>query len=136
MENSSPQSFNDLLSMLGNNDPRLQMFAEFIKKQQLASIDAQSNNDKSNNESKRSLRLEKENKLLQERIDILAAALGACRSCFGTISTCTNCQGQGSVGSQYPVKEAFTLYVLPVVQRFGSTLLGEEKGAEPSNKIA
>jgi hypothetical protein len=122
--------------MLGNNDPRIQMFAEFIRKQQLASTDTQSNYDKGQNENKRSLRLEKENRLLQERINILAAALGACSNCFGTISTCTYCQGHGSVGSQYPVKEAFTLYVLPVVQRFGSTLLGEEKDADPSDKIA
>jgi hypothetical protein len=120
--------------MLGNHDPRFQMFAEFFKKQQLASIDAQSNTDNSKNESKQNIRLERKNRLLQERIDILAAALGACSSCFGTVSTCTNCQGLGSVGSQFPVKEAYMLYVLPVVQRFGSMLLSEDKGTDLSDK--
>jgi len=114
--------------MMSNNDPRLQMVADFIKRQQLASKD----NTEIKNESKRTLRLEKENRLLQERIDILAAALGACPICWGTDSTCPKCNGQGSVGSQYPIRDAYIRYVLPAVLRFGSTLLGEEKGGDPS----
>lgn len=130
MQNSLPESFNDILSMLGNTDPRLQMIAEFIKKQQLAND--QSKTVDNNIDNKRRLRLEQENRLLQERINILAAALGACRSCFGTINTCPICQGQGSVGSQYPVKEAYMLYILPVVQRFGSSLLVEQNVINPN----
>jgi DnaJ-class molecular chaperone len=129
MENSSPPSLDDLLTTIGNNDPRLKIFADFIKKQQRPAI---TNNVQTSSESKRSLRLEKENMLLQERIDILAAALGACSFCWGTDSTCQNCRGEGSVGSRYPVRDAYVRYVLPVVVRYGT--LDEESGGHARAK--
>ena len=57
---------------------------------------------------------------LREVNDTLAAALGACRVCWGGDGTCTTCQGRGGSGSRLPDPELFKRLVAPAVRRLGA----------------
>ncbi|MBV9929451.1 MAG: hypothetical protein JO013_00690 [Alphaproteobacteria bacterium] len=63
-----------------------------------------------------------ENAALQERMEALAAALGACPECLGEDPLCATCDGAGSPGSRLPEAEAFHLYVRPAVERVRAAL--------------
>jgi hypothetical protein len=56
------------------------------------------------------------NKSQQERLEILAAALGACPDCWGDNGPCTACGGEGHPGAYRPDRQAFAGYVLPAVR--------------------
>ena len=62
-------------------------------------------------------RLEQENQLLVDHIEMLACALGACPNCWGGIEDCDNCGGVGKPGAFAPDRRSFDLYVLPVIVR-------------------
>ena len=55
-------------------------------------------------------------KVLRERNDILADALGACALCWGQDHACRACRGLGHPGRAVPQYELFAEYVLPAVQ--------------------
>ena len=59
-----------------------------------------------------------EQRVLSERNDFLAAALGACCLCWGQDSRCRSCRGRGEPGFAIPDKDLFDQYVLPAVQTF------------------
>ena len=55
-------------------------------------------------------------KLLREKCDTLAAALGACALCWGHDPGCRACRGHGSPGRSLPDDDLFAEYVLPAVR--------------------
>jgi hypothetical protein len=55
-------------------------------------------------------------RLLRERCDTVAAALGACGLCWGQDSSCRACRGQGGPGHCIPDKELFYEFVVPAVR--------------------
>jgi hypothetical protein len=52
-------------------------------------------------------------KVLRERSDLLAAALGACCLCWGEDTACRICRGRGRPGFAMPDEDLFEKFVLP-----------------------
>lgn len=55
-------------------------------------------------------------RLLRERCDTVAAALGACGICWGHDSSCRACRGQGAPGRAIPDEQLFCEFVVPAVR--------------------
>jgi hypothetical protein len=55
-------------------------------------------------------------KLLRDRCDTLAAALGACGVCWGQDFSCRACRGHGAPGRMIPDQELFSEFVVPAVR--------------------
>jgi len=55
-------------------------------------------------------------KLLRERCDTVAAALGACGLCWGQDQSCRACRGHGAPGHCIPDEELFCELVVPAVR--------------------
>jgi hypothetical protein len=55
-------------------------------------------------------------KLLRERCDTVAAALGACALCWGHEPACRACRGHGLPGRSLPDEALFIEYVMPAVR--------------------
>lgn len=55
-------------------------------------------------------------KLLRERNDSLAAAVGACCLCWGQNLECRSCRGRGGPGFCMPDESLFEEFVLPAIQ--------------------
>jgi hypothetical protein len=55
-------------------------------------------------------------KLLRERCDTLAAALGACGLCWGEDLSCRACRGHGAPGRGIPDEQLFFEFVVPAVR--------------------
>jgi hypothetical protein len=64
-------------------------------------------------------RLYNEVETLRARNDSLAAALGACPSCWGENPRCVRCRGRGRPGGRQPDNALFSELVEPAVQRAG-----------------
>lgn len=62
-------------------------------------------------------RLEQENQLLADHVEMLACALGACPNCWGSIEDCEDCGGIGRPGAFAPDRGCFDQFVLPVIVR-------------------
>jgi hypothetical protein len=60
----------------------------------------------------------KELKLLRERNDLFAAAVGACCLCWGQDLNCRSCRGRGGPGFCIPDEELFEDYVVPAIHTF------------------
>ena len=54
---------------------------------------------------------------LREANDTVAAALGACRYCWGGNPNCKECRGRGRSGSRAPDPDLFNELVMPAVRR-------------------
>jgi hypothetical protein len=67
-------------------------------------------------------RLFEERAACQQRLDDLAAALGACPACFGDDLLCDVCRGAGRPGARAPEAPEFARYVMPAVERVRSAL--------------
>jgi hypothetical protein len=67
-------------------------------------------------------RLIEESQAARERLDALAAAIGACPCCFGENLLCETCGGAGGPGSRLPQPQEFQRYVKPAVQRVQAAL--------------
>jgi hypothetical protein len=55
-------------------------------------------------------------KLLRERNDAFAAAVGACCLCWGQKLECRSCRGRGGPGFCMPDETLFEEFVLPAIQ--------------------
>ena len=110
-----------LLEQMGNSDPQMQ--------QKLQLITALMNNNSATEEElvdkrrirakKKLQRLYRKQEILKERNEDLAAALGACPYCWGENRRCRACDGKGSPGYFAADEEAFTEYVMPVLEQLG-----------------
>lgn len=79
-------------------------------------------------------RLEQENQLLIDRIEMLACALGACPNCWGRIEDCEDCGGIGRPGAFAPDRGCFDQFVLPVIVRvMGRADLDEDSLSDPGD---
>lgn len=62
-------------------------------------------------------RLFEERTVCCQRLEDLAAALGACPACFGDDLLCDTCHGAGRPGARAPEAAEFARYVMPAVER-------------------
>ena len=67
-------------------------------------------------------RLFEERAACSQRLEDLAAALGACPACFGDDLLCDTCHGTGRPGARAPEAAEFARYVMPAVERVRSAL--------------
>lgn len=67
---------------------------------------------------------------LREVNDTLAAALGACRACWGGDDDCPECAGRGRAGSAVPDPALFRELVVPAVRRVRSL----DRTARPASR--
>lgn len=120
-----PNPFQELMDQLSAGDPRIRAISEFLEQQasirQAASPEiegamAQKILAKSKKVIQENTELAEENRFLRERLEILAAALGACSDCWGEDSACSSCSGEGVPGCFLPDRDAFAGYVLPAVR--------------------
>ncbi|MEM8616334.1 MAG: hypothetical protein AAGF20_05300 [Pseudomonadota bacterium] len=54
---------------------------------------------------------------LQAHSEMIACALGACPSCWGSDPDCTDCAGEGTAGFFLPDEACFETFVIPVIRR-------------------
>ncbi|MGB7292643.1 MAG: hypothetical protein WBD99_10765 [Thermodesulfobacteriota bacterium] len=116
---ASSENVINLLNQMGINDPRLQMIAEFMRRQsppQAENAPTEERQAKIKRIVARYEQLKHENMILMERNDILASALGACPDCWGEDEGCEMCEGKGVPGAYIPDRDAFVQYVLPSVR--------------------
>ena len=71
-------------------------------------------------------------KLLRERCDTLAAALGACALCWGYDPACRACRGHGLPGHSLPDGALFFEYVLPAVRLVRASRQRSQNVAAPA----
>jgi hypothetical protein len=60
--------------------------------------------------------IQSELRRLREQNDRLAAALGACRDCWGANIDCASCGGKGQSGSSPPNRRLFREWIVPAVR--------------------
>jgi hypothetical protein len=58
-----------------------------------------------------------ERESIRARLEMLAAALGACPVCFGENVLCEICHGAGRPGGRAPSAPEFRMFILPAVER-------------------
>ncbi len=125
---------NILMEQLVAGNPEMKPIMEAMQQQKLNDREKRSNRRQLRQDNKKlTLALKREisknksmiqeNELLQNNIlfleqinDDLAAALGACPDCWGTIKDCKVCNGEGQPAA-FPVnRKTFIKYVLPVIK--------------------
>lgn len=73
-------------------------------------------------------RMRSELEELRELNDALAAALGACPSCWGGVEDCAVCGGRGGPGSRPPDPKLYEHFVAPAMRRMQRPLLNDPDG--------
>lgn len=58
-----------------------------------------------------------EREQVRARLEMLAAAIGACPACFGENLLCDTCHGAGRPGARAPTLQEFRTFILPAVER-------------------
>src|SRR5437764_7521963 len=130
---SEPQQ--QMMSILGDQDagrPELGMLFKFLSDNQV------NGNDALRDQIREELREEQgeafaelgaateklieENVAVRGRLEVLAAAIGACPTCFGEDLLCDTCHGAGSPGSRMPQADEFNHYVRPALERVQEAL--------------
>jgi hypothetical protein len=71
--------------------------------------------------------------VLQQRNDLLAAALGACCSCWGQDPQCRLCRGRGRPGFAIPDEQLFREFVLPSIQMLRAQKAASSVSSPPTN---
>ncbi len=111
-------------------DPRLKMLVDVIKSRNAQIEQEELEPDTTEYQNEIIYQLKREYRILVERNNRLASALGACPYCWGTDMSC-RCRGNGSVGSKQPNRKAFVELVLPVLERYG---ISRNERSEPYMK--
>jgi hypothetical protein len=135
---ANPMNIIDLMNQMGVSDPRLQMIAEFMKRQnppQTENKPAQEDKGTLKRVIGRYKQLKHENVILMERNEILASAIGACPECWGEDGGCELCNGKGVPGAYVPDTDAFVEYVLPAVRKVRS-LRGKERNVPKDSDLS
>ena len=115
-------SITELLTALGVDETRIRVLSEFLDK-----TTPKPSEEQKIGRQRRTLRrvqevlekhqaMQEENLFLRDRLDTLAAALGACMECWGEYNACPECGGEGKPGFYRPDPAAFSAFVLPAVR--------------------
>jgi hypothetical protein len=131
------QSFRDLVAQAGNSNPIAGLLASQLAQPQATSpkheprvVEAETieadtfaaeQGARANDIALRELRRQVESmfaelKVLRERTDSLAAALGACCLCWGQDPECRFCHGRGAPGYTMPDETLLAQLVLPAIR--------------------
>lgn len=123
MESNDLPNLESLLTQMGNSDPQMQLLLQLITalmNNNSASTEEETIDERRRIRAKKKLQqLYREREILRERNDDLAAALGACPDCWGENRGCKTCRGEGVPGYFTADEEAFTAYVMPVLEQLG-----------------
>lgn len=132
----------ELLARMGNGNPAISSFLKEIATQQAANLQGEASvidvqpvqehlevtesgtsavhEDSSAKQiellTQRADSMLAELKLLRERNDLLAAAVGACCLCWGQDLGCRSCRGRGGPGFCMPDEALFGEYLVPAIQ--------------------
>jgi hypothetical protein len=130
-----PTSLNDLLDKIGQGDPKLGMLVEFLKKRNADHESEAAEIEKSRKKiESKILHMERDYQILFERNNLLAKALGACDECWGTEEEC-KCGGSGRVGTQFPNRELFNELIVPVLEKYGTSLCQDFGKKDNNNQV-
>ena len=135
MSNNIPD-LEGLLAQMGNSDPQMQQKLQLITalmNNNSSTEDESSDQQRRIRAKKKLQRLYRDREIFQERNEDLAAALGACPDCWGKHRGCRTCRGAGTPGYFTVDKEAFTEYVMPVLEQLG--LLKDDSNLIADNNI-
>jgi hypothetical protein len=89
------------------------------------------------NELREDLRkLSAELKVLRDRNDLLAAALGACCLCWGQDPDCRFCRGRGRPGFAAPDEAHIGEFVLPAIHMLRVQRAKNNRSSPPANSVA
>jgi len=114
-----------MLARMAQENPTVATMLKMMEAQKAASareplvIEADATDAADSQFAELSTRLEEaqaEVRLLRERCDTVAAALGACGICWGHDSSCRACRGQGAPGRAIPDEQLFCEFVVPAVR--------------------
>lgn len=135
----SEMSEQDLLSQMGESDPRFNLLLKYFAQQKAAEAEEEDETEETEiypaeadahaaaatgraRNGAQSLALVQEMaaelEQLRERSDTLAAALGACYLCWGADESCTYCYGKGRPGAALPDARLFHQLIVPAVRRW------------------
>ena len=108
-----------MMGQMMTDDPRLRLVAELMRARSQSPpaepLEGTLERLRAQHERLRSAYLS-----LRGRDEQVAAALGACASCWGEKPTCRYCRGEGAPGAFMPDWELFALFVMPAVRRRAS----------------
>jgi hypothetical protein len=107
------------------NNPRLRLVAQLMAAQQSAGQNVEQPEEPRPKlratELKETLRaVGEELRALRSLNDDLAAALGACRLCWGADPDCPRCDGRGGAGWIQPDPDKYRMFVEPAIRRTSS----------------
>lgn len=117
---SNPEALNELLTQAGAENPallrKLELLRQFMSNGAQSDVETEGKSKHHRRTDAYIRRIRTENKMLRERSDVLAEALGACY-CWGELDNCKACHGQGTPGATAPEQDAFMELVMPVLKR-------------------
>jgi hypothetical protein len=137
-DSSAGAGLQDMLSKMDTSDPRMALFAQYMKQRQeetarVASARADVESEWTEDERPQARAEEKAQAISQLRQEVsrmygeledlraqndrLAAALGACYLCWGADLACQVCGGSGQPGASPPDRKLFGELVIPAVRR-------------------
>lgn len=120
-----PPAMSELLTQLGDDDPRMGLLAKYFAQREAMATDESTPDDAEPSEHRREAveklqrlveRMFEELTALRERNVSLATALGACPVCWGDDLACEACGGDGYPGASVPDAVLFAHYVGPVIK--------------------
>ena len=106
-----------MFDQLVADDPRLRLFAELMRAKSPTSPAAESAEEELRRVRAQQERLRAAYVSLRGRSEQLAAAVGACATCWGEKPACRHCRGEGTPGAFMPDWELFAQYIMPAVRR-------------------
>ena len=103
-----------MLAERAAEDPRFALLARLLER---TDEEAPNRADRVQRMRARIARMRADLAELYERNDVLAAALGACPTCWGQVATCVECRGHGVPGWLPPDPALHDEFVAPAVAR-------------------
>ncbi len=112
----------ELLAQRAATDPRMGLFSALLSRSAPAEVEAEDDGAALRAARAAKLRaliaeLSEELAALRQHNDQLAAALGACRLCWGLDAGCPRCDGHGTSGYFVPDRKLFLEWIRPALAR-------------------
>jgi len=124
--------FNKLVETMGDKNPKMKLLAEFIQRKKASELEVDLKEKQQSQNKLRTRKLKRNYKILLERNNLCASALGSCPYCWGTDVRC-RCRGEGIPGYFPPNKEDFDEIVVPALKRLGISVSHEQKLTKNKN---